>query len=149
MSRLRLASFLAIVALTASLSAQARSSPAPADRKAIQSIRVKVTGCVTREANGHYRLTDAFLSGDGVPSSMGQPSRRGTGDDLSFENSQSFDLIGGQFTRLVGQTIEIVGITSDTRLNNTDAFHWAIGASDRDRATLTVRSVTMIAATCR
>jgi hypothetical protein len=149
MSRLRPAAFLAIVALTASLSAQAPSSNAPADRKAIQSIRVKVIGCLTREANGHYRLTDAVLSGDGVPSSMNNPGRRGTGDDLSFENSPSFDLIGGQLTRLVGHTIEIVGITSDTRLNNTDAFHSAIGASARDKATLTVRSVTMIAATCR
>jgi hypothetical protein len=66
---------------------------------------------------------------------MNNPGRRGTGDDLSFENSPSFDLIGGQLTGLFGHTIEIVGITSDTRLNNTDAFHSAIGASDRDRAT--------------
>ena len=64
-------------------------------------------------------------------------------------NSPTFDLIGGRLAGLVGHTIEVVGITSDTKLNNTDAFDSAIGSSARDRATLTVRSVTTIAATCR
>ena len=149
MSRLTWVASLAVVALTASLSAQTASSKAQADRKAIQSIKVKVIGCVTREGNGHYRLTKALLSGDGVPSSVGTAGRTGTGADLSFENSPSFDLIGGRLAGLVGHTIEVVGITSDTKLNNTDAFHSAIGSSVRDRATLTVRSVTMIAETCR
>jgi hypothetical protein len=149
MSRLTFAALLAVVALTASPSAQTLSAKAQADRKAIQSIRIKVSGCVTRESNGHYRLTNAFLTGDGVPAPVGTGGRAGTGDDLSFENSPSFDLIGGRLGALVGHTIEVVGITSDTRLNNTDAFHLAIGTSDRDRATLMVRSVTTIAATCR
>ena len=58
-------------------------------------------------------------------------------------------VLGGRLAGLVGHTIEVVGITSDTKLNNTDAFHSTIGSSARDRATLTVRSVTTIAATCR
>jgi hypothetical protein len=149
MSRLTPVVFLAAIALAVSLSAQAPSSKAQADRKAIQSIRVKVTGCVTREANGHYRLTNAFLTSDGVPGSVGTGGRSRAGNDLSFENSPSFDLIGDRLTGYVGHTIEVVGITSDTKLNNTDAFHTAIGSSARDRATLTVRSVTMIAPTCR
>ena len=149
MSPFTLIASLAVVALTAGLSAQATSSKERADRKAIQSIRVNVTGCVARDTNGRYRLTNAFLTGDGAPASVGTAGRDGVGTDLSFENSPSFDLIGGRLTGHVGHTIEVVGITSDTKLNNTDAFHSAIGSSARDRATLTVRSVTMIAATCR
>lgn len=149
MFRLTFVASLAVVALTANLSAQTLSSKARADRTAIQSIRIKVTGCVTREADGQYRLTNASLTGDGVAAPVGTVGRSGTGDDLSFENSPSFDLIGGRLTGLVGHTVEVVGITSDTRLNNTDAFHMTIGSSARDRATLTVRSATTIAATCR
>ena len=149
MSRLTPLVSVVILALTASLSAQAPSSKAQADRKAVQSIRVKVTGCVTREANGHYRLTNAFPSSDGVPAPVGTAGRSTAGNDLSFENSPSFDLIGDRLSGHVGHTIEVVGITSDTKLNNTDAFHTAIGSSARDRATLTVRSVTTIATTCR
>lgn len=149
MCRLALVASLAVVALTASLSAQTSSSKARPERKAIQSIRVQVIGCVIREANGRYRLTNAYLTGDGVPAPASTAGHAGTGNDLSFENSPSFDLIGGRLAGLVGHTVEVVGITSDTRLNNADAFHMAIGSSARDRATLTVRSTTTIATTCR
>ena len=149
MFRFTLVASLAVVALTATLSAQEPASKAQADRKAVQSIRIKVTGCVTREANGHYRLTHASRTADGGAAPGGIAGRDGAADDLSFENSPTFDLIGGRLAGLVGHTIEVVGITSDTKLNNTDAFHSTIGSSARDRATLTVRSVTTIAATCR
>jgi hypothetical protein len=149
MSPFTIIASLAVVALAASLSAQVTSSQERADRKTIQSIRVNVTGCVVRDSHGRYRLTNAFLTGDAAPAAVGTAGRDGVGTDLSFENSPSFDLIGGRLTGHVGHTIAIVGITSDSKLNNTDAFHSAIGSSARDRATLTVRSVTMVAATCR
>jgi hypothetical protein len=48
----------------------------------------------------------------------------------------------------VGHRVEVIGITSDTKLNNSDSFSSAIGASTHEKATLTVSSVKMIAAKC-
>jgi len=137
-----------VAALAATLSAQV--APAgQAERKAIQSIRVKVIGCVVSgDTADHYRLTNAVLSGDSVPASAGTAARVGSGEDLSFENSPTFDLIGGHLKAHVGQKVEVDGITSDTKLNHADSFNSTIGSSARERATLTVRSVKTIAATC-
>jgi hypothetical protein len=49
----------------------------------------------------------------------------------------------------VGHEVEIIGITSDARLNNSDARSSAIGSSTREKTTLTVESVKMLAAKCR
>jgi hypothetical protein len=76
------------------------------DQKAIQSIRVKVIGCVA-------------------------------------------GLIGGRLKAHVGHEVEIIGITSDARLNSRDALSSAIGSSKHERTTLTVESVKMLAAKCR
>jgi len=150
MHRNNLIAFLGLVAgLTAAFSAQAPSPRGKADQKTIQSIRINVIGCVVggREA-GHYRLTNAVLSGDDIPSTAGTAGKLGSGKDLSFENSASFDLIGGRVKAHTGHKVEVVGITSDTKLNNSDSFSSAIGSSNHERATLTVTSVRMIAATC-
>ena len=48
----------------------------------------------------------------------------------------------------MGHKVEVVGITSDTKLNDSDSFSSAIGSSTQEKATLTVSSVKMIAATC-
>jgi len=42
----------------------------------------------------------------------------------------------------------LFGITSDTKLNNTDSFRSAIGSSTHETATLTVSSLKMTAAKC-
>ena len=106
-------------------------------------------GCVAggREA-GHYRLTDAILSGDDTPATVGTVGRVGSGRDVSFENSPSFDLIGGDLKAFMGQKVEVVGITSDTKLNNSEAWSAAIASSTQEKATLTVSSVKRVAATC-
>jgi len=138
-----------VVGLAAVLSAQVTTSSDSVERKAVHSIRVKVIGCVAKGARAdHYRLTRAFPSGDGVRSPVGTAGRSGWGEDLSFENSPAFELIGGRLEGHVGHTVEIVGITSDTKLNNTESFRSTIGSSTREDATLTVRSVKMIAAAC-
>jgi hypothetical protein len=143
------ASFCLVAGLAAALSAQAPSPSSKADPKTIQSIRVKVVGCVERGGEaGHYRLTHAILSGDDIPSTAGKAGKAGSGKDVSFENSPSFDLIGGSVKEHVGHKVEVVGITSDRRLNDSDAFNSAIGSSTHEKATLTVTSVKMIAATC-
>ena len=113
------ASFALVAALVAALSAQG-SSNRDVNQKTIQSIRVKVIGCVAggREA-GHYRLTDAVLSGDDIPSTAGTAGKAGSGQDVSFENSPSFDLIGDRLKAHVGHKVEVIGITSDTKLNTT------------------------------
>jgi len=143
------ASFGLVAGLAAVLSAQAPSSNGKVDQKTIQSIRVKVIGCVAggREA-GRYRLTNAVLSGDDIPSTAGTGGKAGSGKDVSFENSPSFDLIGGRLKAHVGHKVEVIGITSDTKLNNSDSFSSAIGSSTHEKATLTVSSVKMIAAKC-
>ena len=143
------ASFALVAALVAALSAQGTSSNSDVNQKTIQSIRVKVIGCIAggREA-GQYRLTDAVLSGDDIPSTAGTAGKAGSGKDVSFENSPSFDLIGGRVKGHVGHQVEVVGITSDTKLNDSDAFNSTIGSSTHERATLTVSSVKMMAATC-
>jgi hypothetical protein len=148
MSRLTLLVSLGVVALTAILSAQGPSIGGKTDRRAIQSIRVKVLGCVISGPKGRFRLMNASLSGDGIPASAGTSGRTASGEDLSFENSRSFDLIGNRLEAHVGHTVEIVGITSDAKLNNSDSFSAAIGSSAHEKATLTVRSVKMIATTC-
>jgi hypothetical protein len=124
------------------LSAQGTSSNSDVNQKTIQSIRVKVIGCVAggREA-GHYRLTDAVLSGDDIASTAGTAGKAGSGQDLSFENSPSFDLIGGRLQAHVGHKVEVIGITSDTKLNNSDSLNAAIGSSTQEKATLTVSAV--------
>jgi hypothetical protein len=73
----------------------------------------------------------------------------GSGKDLSFENSLSYDLIGGRLKAHVGHEVEIIGITSDARLTNRDALSSAIGSSKHEKTTLTVDSVKMLAAKCR
>jgi hypothetical protein len=142
--------FSLVACLAAALSAQARSSNGKVDQKAVQSIRVNVIGCVAGDAEaGRYILTGAFLSGDDVLSTVGTAGKIGSGTDLSFEHSLSYDLIGGRLKAYVGQEVEIVGITSDARLNNRDALHSAIGSSKREKTTLTVDPVKMLAAKCR
>ena len=143
------ASFGLVAGFAAALSAQATSSNGKGDQKPIQSIRVKVIGCVAGGSEaGHYRLTNAFLSGDDIPSTAGTVGKAGSGKDVSFENSPSFDLIGGDLKAHMGHKVEVIGITSDTKLNNTDSFSSAIGSSTHQKATLTVSSVKMIAAKC-
>jgi hypothetical protein len=144
-----LVSFGLAAILVVALSAQRSPSTGKRDAKTIQSIRVQVIGCVAggREA-GHYRLTDAILSGDDTPATAGTVGRVGSGKDVSFENSPSFDLIGGDLKAFIGQKVEVVGITSDTKLNNSEAWSAAIASSTQEKATLTVSSVKRIAATC-
>ena len=144
-----IASWVLVACVTGSLSAQALSTTGRVDDKAIQSIRVKVIGCVAigKEA-GQYRLINAVLSGDGVPSPAGTGGKVGSGQDVSFENSPSFDLIGGRLKAHVGHKVEVIGITSDAKMNQSDSFNAAIGSSNREPATLTVSSVKMMAATC-
>jgi hypothetical protein len=137
------------VGFAAHVSTQAASANGNADHGAIHSIKVKVIGCVANGTEpGQYRLTNAFLSGDGVRSRAGTAGRAGSGQDLSFEDSPSFDLIGGHLAAYMGHKVEVIGITSDTKMNHSDSFHLAIGSSTQDKATLTVSSVTLIGATC-
>lgn len=135
--------------LAAVLSAQVPSSNGSVDQKTIQSIKVKVIGCVAggREV-GHYRLTNASLSGNDVPSTVGTVGTAGSGQDVSFENSLSYDLIGRDLKAHMGHEVEVIGITSDTKLNKSDSFRSAIGSSTQEKATLTVSSVKMIATKC-
>ena len=139
-----------VAALGAALSAQtASSNHGSVGQTTIQSIRVKVIGCVVRDTEaGRYRLTDTILSGDDIPSTAERAGTRGSGQDLSFENSPSYDLIGGDLTAHVGHKVEVTGITSDAKLNDRARLSAAIGSSKPEKATLTVRSVRMIAATC-
>ena len=143
------ASFGLVASLAAAVSAQATSSNGQVNQKTIQSIRIKVIGCVASGTEpGRYRLTNAALSGDDTPSTVGTVGKRGSGKDVSFENSPSFDLIGSHFKGRLGQKVEVIGITSDTKMNNSDSFNSAIGSSTRETAMLTVSSVKMIAAKC-
>jgi hypothetical protein len=143
-------SFGLIAGLTAAVSAQAPPANGSVDGHGVQSIRVKVIGCIAADADaGRYILKGAFLSGDDVPSTAQTPGTIGSGRDLSFENSLSYDLIGGALKAYVGHEVEIIGITGDARLNNNDAFSSAIGSSKQEKTTLTVDSVKMLAAKCR
>ena len=151
MNRHSLVASMGLVAgLAAAVSAQATPSNGQLNQKTIQSIRVKVIGCVASDTDaGRYRLTNAVLSGDDTPSTAGTMGKRGSGKDVSFENSPSFDLIGSHVKAHLGQKVEVIGITSDTKLNHSDSFSSAIGSSTHEKATLMVSSVRMIAATCR
>ena len=144
------ASFGLVAGLAAALSAQAPPLNGKVDQKAVQSIRVKVIGCVESDAEpGRYILTGAFVSGDDIPPAVGTAGKTGSGKDLSFENSLSYDLIGGRLKAHVGHEVEIIGITSDARLNNRDALSSVIGSSKHEKTTLTVDSMKMLAAKCR
>jgi hypothetical protein len=157
------ASFGLVIGLATVVSAQAPASNDKVDQKAVQSIRVKVIGCIAADVEaGHYILEGALLSGDDAPPTVGTAGKensppiaatagkKGSGKDLSFENSLSYDLIGGRLKPDdVGHEVEITGITSDARLNNSDALSSAIGSSKHERTTLTVESVKMLAAQCR
>jgi hypothetical protein len=139
-----------VAGLAVVLSAQAPSSNSQEDQKAVQSVRVKVIGCVRGDAEaGRYILTGAFLSGDDTPPTIWTAGKIGSGKDLSFENSLSYDLIGGRLKAHDGHEVEIVGITSDAKLNNREARRSAVGSSTHQRATLTVESVKMLASQCR
>jgi hypothetical protein len=143
------ASFSLIAGLAAALAAQTLPPNGKADQKSIQSIRIRVTGCVAGGGEvGHYRLTNAALSGDDVPSKAGAAGKVGSGKDVSFENSPTFELIGGRLQAYVGHKVEVIGITSDTKLNDSESFSAAIGSSAHEKATLTVSAVKMIAAKC-
>jgi hypothetical protein len=144
-----LTSFGLVACLAAALSAQAPSSNDTVDQKAVQSIRVKVIGCVVAAEGGRYVLARALLSGDDVPPTVGTARTIGSGKDLSFENSLSYDLIGTRLKAHVGHEVEIIGITRDARLNHRDALHSASGPSKPEKTTLTVDSVKMLARKCR
>jgi hypothetical protein len=103
-----IASFGLVACLAAAaLSAQAPSSNGRVDKKVVQSIRAKVIGCVGGDAEaGRYILTAAFLSGDDVLSTVGTAGKIGSGKDLSFENSRSYDLIGGRLKAHLGHEVE-------------------------------------------
>jgi hypothetical protein len=117
-----------VAGVVAALSAHATSSNGEVKQKTIQSIRVKVIGCVAGSSEAdHHRLTDAVLIGDDIPSTAGAAGKAGSGQDVSFENSPSFDLIGGRLKAQVGHKVEVIGITSDTKLNNSDSLNSAIG----------------------
>ena len=106
-------------------------------------------GCVAGSSEaGQYRLTDAVLSGDDIPSTAGTAGKAGSEKDLSFENSPSFDLIGDRLKTHVGHKVEVISITSDSKLNNSDSRNSAIGSSTHEKATLTVSAVKMMAAKC-
>jgi hypothetical protein len=151
MNRQSLVALFGLVAcLAAAVSAQAPASSGKVDQKATQSSRVKVRGCIATGAEaGRYVLADAYLSGDDVRSTVGTAGKIGSGKDLSFENSVSYDLIGGGLKAHVGHEVEIIGITSDARLNKRDALSAAIGSSTHELTTLTVDSMKMLAAKCR
>src|ERR1700686_5486642 len=130
-------SFGLVAGLAAALSAQAPSSHGKVDQKPVRSIRVKVIGCVAGDAEaGRYILTGAFLSADDTPSIVGTAGKRDSGKDLSFENSRSDDLIGGRLKAHVGHEVEIIGITSNARLDNREARSSAIGSSRHEKRTL-------------
>ena len=142
------AAFSLVAGLVAVLSAQ--SSNGKEDQKAVQSVRVKVIGCVSADGDaGRYILADAFLSGDDTPPTIGTAGKIGSGKDLSFENSLSYGLVGGGLKPHVGHEVEIIGITTDAKLNHTAALSSAVGASQHQRRTLTAESVKMLAAECR
>jgi hypothetical protein len=149
MNRKSLIASVGLVAgVAAIMSAQAPSN-AKINQKTIQSIRVRVIGCVAGGIEaGRYVLTDALLSGDDTPSTAGTAGKVGSGKDLSFENSPSYELIGDHLTAYAGQKVEVIGITSDTKLNNSDSFNSSIGSSNHEMATLTVYSVKMIGGKC-
>ena len=151
MNRKCLVASLGLVACwVAVLSAQAPSLNGKLDQKAVQSIRVKVIGCVTGDAEAtRYILTGTFLSGDDTPPTVGTSGKIGSGKDLSFENSLSYDLIGGGLKAHVGHEVEIIGITSDAKLNHADALTSAVDSSKHPQPTLTVESVRMVGAKCR
>ena len=152
MNQTCLVASLAFVACWAVVSAQAPSSNAKLDQKAVQSIRVRVIGCVTSDvAAARYVLTDAVLSGDDspAPAPVGTSGKKSSGKDLSFENSLSYELIGGGLTPHVGYEVEIIGITSDAKLNHADALISAVDSSKHQQTTLTVESVRMVGAKCR
>jgi hypothetical protein len=157
LSRTREGVFIRVVAsiglvagLAAVLSAQAPPSNGKVDPNGVNSIRVQVIGCVTGDADaGRYILTGAFLSGDDTPPTVGTAGKLGSGKDLAFENSPSYDVVGARLKAHMGHKVEIIGITSDAKLNNRDALSSTIGASTHEKTTLTVDSVTMLAAKCR
>ena len=150
MNRINLfASFGLVVGMAAVMSAQVPPSNGKVDPKIIHSIRVKVIGCVARGTEaGRYLLTHAVLSGDDTPSTAETAGKAGSGKDVSFENSPSYDLIGGHLKIHVGHEVEVIGITSDAKLNRSDASRSANSAPKHEQATLTVSSVKMVAATC-
>jgi hypothetical protein len=55
----------------------------------------------------------------------GTAGKVGSGQDVSFENSPSFDLIGDGLKAHVGHKVEVIGITSDTKMNHSDSFNSA------------------------
>lgn len=150
MNRHSLIAPLGLVAgVAAALSAQPTPSNGKVSQKTIESIRVKVIGCVAGGTEaGRYRLTNVVLSGDDTSSTVGTVGKRGSGKDLSFENSPSFDLIGVDLKTYIGQKLEVIGITSDSKLNDRDSLSSAIGSSMRAHATLTVSSLKTMAAKC-
>jgi hypothetical protein len=144
------ASFGLVACLAAALTARVPSSNGKLDQTSVLSNRVKVIGCVEGDSEaGRYILTGAFLSGDDTPSTVGTAEKIGSGKDLSLENSLSYDLVGGRLKEHVGQEVEIIGIISDATLSNRDALSSAIGSAKHEKPTLTVESVSMLAAKCR
>jgi hypothetical protein len=75
------ASFGLVAGLTGITLAQASAPPSNSqvDQKAVQSVRVKVIGCVAGDtAKGHYVLTGAFLTGDDTRPTVGTSGKIGS-----------------------------------------------------------------------
>jgi hypothetical protein len=151
MNRMSLAMSVGLVAgLATALSAQTASSNyGKVDQKIIQSITVKVTGCIAAGSeSGHYILTDAVISGDDVTSTAGTAGKEGSEKDVSIEHGPSYDLEGGYPKAHLGHKVEVTGIRGDAKLSSRDPLRSAIGSAKYQKETLTVKSVKMISALC-
>ena len=151
MNRKSLAMSVGLVAgLATALSAQTASSDyGKVDQKIIQSITVKVTGCIAAGSEaGRYILTDAVLSGDEIRSTVGTAGKEGFEKDASIEHGPSYDLEGGYPRAHLGHKVEVTGIRGDAKLSSRDPIRSAIGSAKYEKQTLTVKSVKMISAIC-
>jgi hypothetical protein len=125
------------------------SSNGNADRKTIQSIRVKVIGCV---AGGMKPV----ITGSQTPFPAAMTSRQppgrwgGQAPDRTFPSRTARRSTSsvGDLKAHMGHEVEVIGITSDTKSNKSASCSSAIGSSTQEKATLTVSSVKMIAAKC-
>jgi hypothetical protein len=139
-----------VAGLATALSAQTISSEyGKVDRKIIQNIAVKVTGCITAGSGaGRYILTDAVTSGDDITSTVGTAGKDGSEKDVSIEHGPSYDLEGGYPRAHLGHKVEITGIRGDARLSSRDPLRSAIGSATYEKQTLTVKSMKMISPIC-
>ena len=135
-----------VIGLSSLAAAQTQSGSGSMDKmdKSKMGKEMKVTGCVMESTDnmGHFMLNDAMMNNE----------MKGGGMKEGSKPMMSYMLMGGDLKAHVGHKVEVTGMMADSMMGNDKMAKDAMTKDSMGKSpmqTLTVKSVKMVAATCK